>query len=732
MADSDNKVKSFYGIAPKRYNKRWEEKKIKLEKCARDFRQNPIFSARKLRIDDPVPVYRTFPRQQMAFEYARTCHQDVNVFAKEKDLQGKRIYLVATLPHFWYNYTRNCLPENRNYYEVIPEGAACRLYFDLEFKTEFNPDKDGTKMVDIFIKYVCYQLKNMYGLECGRKFIVDLDSSTASKFSRHLIFHLPGAVFKDNIHVGTFVRHILALLQTKLEYGSEQPDSQLAERGGILCCNDRSPALIHQDNAEKRVDGVRLGELKELFVKDEKGSFVIFCDQGVYTKNRNFRIFKSTKIGKKSHLAFSNQNMFKPSPKGRKGSFSKDTDYLFFLDSLVSNVSMQVDGKDVRILTCESCLNSCKIPPKRTAQGIGSQVPTQTGYEHSSYPDIDRFVLSVVNRGGVQGEIRKWVYFPQGKLLTYDILKNQWCENIGRPHKSNHIMIVVDIKHGVYYQKCHDPDCRRIDYRSPERPIPEDIDPLMSSQSVEDLFISDDVDDELCKAVAEFEEGVYGNVDPRSDGTSTSENQECSNETNVKKTFEEVGKKRCLEIGIFAVDDEESDEELANIMDDDPRVESHSSKMPRVVENGEITLEACEKFLDTRNIVTDEHALNTGFEALTEVDVPQESYLPDNLIKPCYTINVTAEAEGTSTEALLDTQDIVTKEHSDSTGNAIVAVHSGEVNPRERYQEEFEPVAEVDNLTDEDAGVWIDEDSVSDLDLSFAAEEVENNNLCTN
>ena len=44
----------------------------------------------------------------------------------------------------------------------------------------------------------------------------------------------------------------------------------------------------------------------------------------------------------------------------------------------------------------------------------GSQVPTQTGYEHSSYPDIDRFVLSIVNRGGVQGEIRKWVYFPQG------------------------------------------------------------------------------------------------------------------------------------------------------------------------------------------------------------------------------------------------------------------------------------------------------------------------------
>lgn len=26
--------------------------------------------------------------------------------------------------------------------------------------------------------------------------------STSAKFSRHLIFHLPGAVFKDNIHAG--------------------------------------------------------------------------------------------------------------------------------------------------------------------------------------------------------------------------------------------------------------------------------------------------------------------------------------------------------------------------------------------------------------------------------------------------------------------------------------------------------------------------------------------------
>lgn len=35
--------------------------------------------------------------------------QDVHVFAKEKDSQGKRIYIVATLPQFWYKYTRYAL-----------------------------------------------------------------------------------------------------------------------------------------------------------------------------------------------------------------------------------------------------------------------------------------------------------------------------------------------------------------------------------------------------------------------------------------------------------------------------------------------------------------------------------------------------------------------------------------------------------------------------------------------
>lgn len=51
-------------------------------------------------------------------------------------------------------------------------------------------------------QYVCDKLMEVYGIECSAKNILNLDSSTEEKFSRHLIFNLQSAAFKDNIHMG--------------------------------------------------------------------------------------------------------------------------------------------------------------------------------------------------------------------------------------------------------------------------------------------------------------------------------------------------------------------------------------------------------------------------------------------------------------------------------------------------------------------------------------------------
>lgn len=42
-------------------------------------------------------------------------------------------------------------------YEVIPEGAVCKLYFDLEFHKPSNKGSDGKTMVSLLIQvgYIC-------------------------------------------------------------------------------------------------------------------------------------------------------------------------------------------------------------------------------------------------------------------------------------------------------------------------------------------------------------------------------------------------------------------------------------------------------------------------------------------------------------------------------------------------------------------------------------------------
>lgn len=49
------------------------------------------------------------------------------------------------------------------------------------------------------------KLEEVYGLTCSENDVLNLDSSTGEKFSRHLIFLLPDSAFKDNRHVGESV-----------------------------------------------------------------------------------------------------------------------------------------------------------------------------------------------------------------------------------------------------------------------------------------------------------------------------------------------------------------------------------------------------------------------------------------------------------------------------------------------------------------------------------------------
>lgn len=64
-----------------------------------------------------------------------------------------------------------------------------------------------------------------------------------------------------------------------------------------------------------------------------------------------------------------------------------------------------------RILSFESPTSGRRKPPSALAAAATSSCE---GYSSSPYPLVDRFIIGCVDKGGVQGDIRRWSYFQQG------------------------------------------------------------------------------------------------------------------------------------------------------------------------------------------------------------------------------------------------------------------------------------------------------------------------------
>jgi hypothetical protein len=153
-------------------------------------------------------------------------------------IAGKRKFVTCGLEEFWKTYER--LPSSsRHYYEVIRESTPCNLYFDLEYSrtqnqhlvelallqqydlSQLQDDEDEDEneklnnkeassflgstcyveglneeilrnqieeeMLETFIRFLCHQLFVHFNVHVDRTHIIDLDSSSPEKFSRHLV-----------------------------------------------------------------------------------------------------------------------------------------------------------------------------------------------------------------------------------------------------------------------------------------------------------------------------------------------------------------------------------------------------------------------------------------------------------------------------------------------------------------------------------------------------------------
>ena len=392
-------------------------------------------------VEERLDLFQTFARQQPALDALDAVRREVasshaagelsafRVFSFEVDAEGRRNYVATHAPTFLRERYFGIPVARRHCYELIREHAPCRLYFDLEYKREHNAQVDGGALVDEWLRVVARAVHERYDfvMDESTSRVVQLDSSTPRKFSRHVIIHLrqphssAPLLFRDNRQAGNFVRSILASVR------SSSP--QFWPRG-----EDASPQC--------------------------------FVDDSVYSRNRCFRMLGSSKFGK--GVVFTSE----------KG----DDD----VESLLASLVVPLDLASSNVADVATLSFDDDAPPSESAsREHGSQVPRRVtaarpkGFEASPLPLVDDFIRSVATRGGVQGRIRCWsiIDSPERAWITYQIASNRWCERIGRAHKSNGTYRVVELLPGGavpgYWQGCHDPDCRG--WRSPVALLPIDV-----------------------------------------------------------------------------------------------------------------------------------------------------------------------------------------------------------------------------------------------------------------
>ncbi|KAF0726323.1 hypothetical protein Ae201684_015438 [Aphanomyces euteiches] len=365
-------------------------------------------------IEGTAKPNKVFALQQPAIDFLReiqTRRSAHNIKLFSFETKTSRKFLVSDIDLFYDLYMQTS-PTQRHVYEIIQENCPCRLYFDLEFKTKWNPTVDGDALVSHLKHLVTLQFYRKYGIQIFPTDFVDLESTATDKFSRHLIVIPPnGELFINNIEAGQFVKELM--------------------------------------------DDIMEPDIFEVTGKDQ--ALQCFIDKGVYTRNRAFRCYLSSK--------FHSDRLLQRHPNCATLAGSEKE---FFMKTMIC--PRVNENSHPLLLRCPVSETNSVL--RRATSTVSTSI--STGYLSSPFEAIDEFVLSLATQDGVQGCIRTWQLAhdetDQPQFLTYHMVQNRYCRNVGRAHKSNNIMYIVDFCKRIVYQKCHDPDCS--DYKSPPIQLP--------------------------------------------------------------------------------------------------------------------------------------------------------------------------------------------------------------------------------------------------------------------
>ncbi|KAI8465538.1 MAG: hypothetical protein J3K34DRAFT_461346 [Monoraphidium minutum] len=400
----------------------------------------------------------------------------------------------------------------RHLYEIIWERRPCHLYFDIEYCRRANPEVRGERLVSLLVALVREEYAARWGLALQPEWVLELDSTTPDKFSRHLVVRAPGAAFRDNIAAGAFVAAVLGRREALSELYVRKP-------------------LPH--GAAAPLDGAADGS---------NGGVGRVCvvDKGVYTKNRHFRLPWSCKGGKTALLEPTAR--FVMSAAARSAApLPKEQ---IMLLAMICNVAPDAQPLEIAApapppasarlggapgglarVAEEGVIQVPEHPslgpivagttappgaggsaprcvPER-AGGVGgieeyeitrggagyravkvSWIYRQDGGDRPWRDALQQAALNAISfvedvarrrAGGLHAAVRTVAYCGDDGAVAYSLIGpgSHACLRLERSHRSNHVFFVLDFATGQFCQKCHDPECWG--YRSPWMPLPPEV-----------------------------------------------------------------------------------------------------------------------------------------------------------------------------------------------------------------------------------------------------------------
>ncbi len=210
---------------------------------------------------------------------------------------GKKFYVIHGIEEFFIDYL--ALSEHeRMYYELVRPNRLCKLYFDVEFAR--HNDETRSKSMDEVTAHILAQVRlrlvRDYGVSQSEDVtMVEMDSSTDTKASRHLIFNIHQVAFESVKDVKCFVHMTFPGLQNV---------ESTSENAVLLWRND-------------------------------KGETCHCIDGSVYSINRSFRLWMSHKGGKPNVFHFMDKRALNPAD---------------FVKSLITTFPREMHLEDVRRL----------------------------------------------------------------------------------------------------------------------------------------------------------------------------------------------------------------------------------------------------------------------------------------------------------------------------------------------------------------------------------------------